>query len=257
MPKTLVIVAGNARHGKDTVSDMLAEMMPHTRRDAFADPMKLCVSIKTGIPLDILNGPTEVKDDPRFGRYGKSPRELTIIEGQTARKEIAETVWVDSLIHRFKTSGEHVTVVSDCRYPNEEGTHIRESLGKDVEVLLVLVRRPEMRVKRGSPTEDLIADANESDFDFVIRNVGDLDELRAKVRQLADAVVLRAKTGKKKPKGWIIKCPDGTRWREPMVLEAEAKALATQLMMPCPNCETTARHSYVAVAANLIELPRG
>lgn len=255
MPKTLVIIAGNAQHGKDTISDWLAEMIPHSRRDAFADPMKLCVSIKTGIPLDILNGIEEVKNDPRFGRYGKSPRELTIIEGQTARKEISETVWIDSLVTRFKRSGEHVTVVSDCRYPNEEGTHIRENLGKDAEVLLVLVRRPDKPVKRGSPTEDLIADANESDFDYVIRNVGTLDELKAKARQLADAVVLRAKTGKANPKGWIVVCPDGQRWREPMALENEAKFLSAQLMVPCRVCETTDPHTTLAVATNFLERP--
>jgi hypothetical protein len=255
MPKTLVIIAGNARHGKDSIADWLAEMITHSRRDAFADPMKLCVHIKTGIPLDILNGSTEVKEDPKYGRYGKSPRELTIIEGQTARKEIADTVWIDSLVHRFKRSGEHVTIVSDCRYPKKEGTHIRENLGKDVEVLLVLVRRPDVPVKRGSPTEDLIADADESDFDYVIRNVGTLEELKAKARQLADIVVLRAKTGKANPKGWIVQCPDGGRWREPMALESEAKSLSAQLMIPCRECGSTDAHSTLAVATNFLEKP--
>jgi hypothetical protein len=255
MPQALVIVAGNARHGKDSVADFLAAMISSSRRDAFADPMKLCVSIKTGIPLEVLNGSTEVKNDPKYGRYGKSPRELTIIEGQTARKQISETVWIDSLVTRFKRSHEHVTIVSDCRYPQEEGTHIRESLGKDVEVVLVLVRRPDVPVKRGSPTEDLIADANESDFDYVIRNVGDLEELKAKARQLADVVILRAKTKKKNPKGWIVQCPDGQRWSEPMALENEAKFLSAQLMMPCATCKTTEPHTTLAVATNFLEKP--
>ena len=253
MPICLVIVAGNAQAGKDSVADMLAEMIPRSRRDAFADPMKQCVNLKTGIPMEILNGPASIKNDPRFGRYGKSPRELTIIEGQTARKEIAETVWVDSLVTRFQRSGEHVTIVSDCRYHKIEGTHIRESLGKDVDVLLVLIRRPDMPVKRGSPTEDLIADADEADFDYVIRNVGTLEELTAKARQLADAVILLAKTRKKNPSGWIIVCPDGTRWREPIELEANAKMLACQLMIPCAACGSTDAHSVVAFATNLIE----
>jgi hypothetical protein len=255
VPKTLVIVAGNARHGKDSISDMLAEMIPHSRRDAFADPMKLCVHLKTGIPMDILNGPTEVKDDPRFGRYGKSPRELTIIEGQLAREHIADTVWIDALVMRFKRSGEHVTIVSDCRYPKDEGTRIRENLGKDVEVLLVLVRRPDVAVKRGSPTEDLIADADESDFDYVVRNVGDLDELKLKARQLADTVVLRAKTGKKNPKGWIVQCPNGDRHREPYALKGEAETYAKDLTQPCGACGATTPHSLLATTTNLIERP--
>ena len=56
-PQAMVIVAGNARHGKDTLSDMLAELIDSSRRDAYANPMKEAVHVKTGIPMDVLNGP--------------------------------------------------------------------------------------------------------------------------------------------------------------------------------------------------------
>lgn len=237
-PQAMVIVAGNARHGKDTLSDLLAEMIPSSRRDAYANPMKEAVHIKTGIPMDILNGPTGVKDNPEFGRYGLSPRDLTILEGKNGR-DIDENFWTDSLLGRFERSQEKVTIVSDCRFPLVEGVQIREKLGKAVETILVLVRRPDVPVKRGDVTEDLIADADPTLFDYTVMNTGTLEDLVAVARQLADAVVIRAKLGNKRLRGWSIKCVCGSRIHEPMLNEGDALMVALNRMVPCSICGST------------------
>ena len=212
--------------------------------------MKESVSLKTGIPMDILNGLTAVKEDPKYGRYGKSPRDLVIIEGRNGR-EIDENFWVDSLLHRFRASQEKVTIISDCRFPHVEGTRIRETLGKDVETLLVIVRRPSVPVKRGDVTEDLIADVDPKLFDFVIVNDGTLDDLRNVARQLADMVVLRAKTRKKRPSGWSVACGScGGRIFEPVIYESDATIFSANH----EKCELCGHGAEVIVAPCVFDL---
>jgi len=254
--RVLVVVAGNAKHGKDTTADVLAELLPDARRDAYAAPLKVCVHLKTGIPMDVLNGPQSVKEDPKFGRYGQTPRKLMQDEGQEARDRIGETVWMDRLVERTRAAQERCTIVSDGRHPNEEIVGVRAALGSHGVVLGVRVVRQSVPVVRGHPSEDKIADAPDSLFDVIIRNDGTLEDLRAMVQQVADLAVLRAKTGgrKKAPEGWIVRCPSGGRSAEPLELEQTARVVAAQPMVPCPVCGTHDSHEVEPVSYDLIEI---
>ena len=232
----IVVVAGNMRHGKDTLADLLAELLPDARRDAYAAPLKMCVHLKTGIPMDILNGSTEQKEDELLGRYGKTPRKLMQEEGEEARERIGKTIWMDRLVERALDASERITVVSDGRHPKEEVEGVGERLGTSDVTLGVLIRRPSIAVVPGHPSEDKIAAEPNETFDAVVLNDGTLDELRAAAQQVADLVVLRAKTGLKQPEGFVVRREDGGRLSEPMALPGEAQALvdSQNRVLSCP-----------------------
>lgn len=225
--KIIVVVSGNAQHGKDTTSDLLALLLPDARRDSYAAPLKECVHLKTGIPMDILNGSTEQKESELLGRYGKTPRLLMQEEGQEARDRLGKTVWMDRAVERARNAPERITIISDGRHPKEEieGVHTRMKTG-DL-VLGVRVVRPSVGVTLGHPSEDKIAAEPDETFDAVITNDGSLDDLKAAAQQVADLVILRAKTGLKRPEGFVVTLGEGTRASEPMVLREEAEALVS------------------------------
>lgn len=248
--KIVVVIGGNAHHGKDTLADMLAERLPRARRDSYAAPLKACVYLKTGIPMEILNGPASVKEDTRFGRYGKSPRQLMQEEGEEARQRISTTVWMDRLLDRVSCEPERVTVVSDGRHPQEEFTQLREKLPKGSHFFGVRIVRPSEPVHRGHPSEDRIADAPDSLFDFVVLNDSDLSVLALKAEQLADAIVLTAKHGKLN--GWVVRCPNGMRMREPFVEEEEAKVFTRDRIELCVTCGSPRGHFLEPAVFGLI-----
>jgi hypothetical protein len=81
-------------------------------------------------------------------------------------------------------------------------------------------------VKRGHPSEDRIADEPDDSFDFIVENEGSFVDLRAAAGELANAVTLLAKTGKKRVKskgdGWGVLNDSGVQVCEPLATEAEA-----------------------------------
>ena len=226
--RIIVVVAGNARHGKDAISDMLVGLLPDARRDAYAAPLKMCVHLKTGIPLEILNGTTEQKESITLGRYGKTPRQLMQEEGQEARERLGKTVWMDRAVERALAAPERVTIISDGRHPKEEIEGVADRVGASDLVLGVRVVRPSMPVVPGHPSEDKIAAEPDETFDAVVTNDGTLDDLSLAAQQVADLVVLRAKTGLKRPEGFVAVFADGARLAEPLVLLEEAEAIAAE-----------------------------
>jgi len=184
----LVVVAGNAGHGKDTFSDLLAQEIPGATRDAFAAPLKLCVHFKTGIPLEVLNGPQSVKNSVEHGAYGQTPRRLMRDEGEEARQRIGKTVWMDRLAERFLAGTDSVRIVSDGRHPEEEMLALRARLvasEQNARLLLVRIVRPSVLVDRSHISESAVADAPDTLFDRIVLNVGSIDELREHAKRLA------------------------------------------------------------------------
>jgi hypothetical protein len=260
--KIVIIVSGNAEHGKDVLSNMLAEMLPQSRRDSYAAPLKMCVHLKTGIPLEILNGSAEAKNNPKLGRYGKTPRKLMQDEGELARQNIALSVWMDRAAERALSAPARITIISDGRHPEEEINQMRAQIEQAKGLAVsVGIRRPSMPVSRGHPSEDRIADAPDSLFGYVVVNRfgeegwSDSDafvDLQAKARQLADAIVLRAK-GARRPEGWAVVCPGGRgRLCEALLRQDEAQILAAQPAAPCGSCGTAENHSVEPCTFDLI-----
>ncbi len=202
--RVVVVVSGNMHHGKDTLADLLAGMIPNSRRDSFAHSLKLCVSLMTGIPMEILNGPASVKNDARFGRYDMSPRKLMQDVGEWAREGIARTIWRDRTAERCLGASERVTIISDGRHPIEEISGMRDYMAEagGHRVFAVRVVRPDTPLLLGHPSEDNIAAVSDGVFDFKVVNDAprEINEAHpefeshfqafsTKARQLADAIV--------------------------------------------------------------------
>jgi len=200
MPKIVVVLGGTAGAGKDSLGRFLAERLMQLsasyQLDAYAYALKQIVHLKCGIPLHILNADKVVKESSYF--YGKSVRKLLQEEGEYTRQTCGPTVWADRLVDRLLQSSELVTIVTDARHPNEEIVGLRARLQDKSRVFTVRVVNPRVPVVRGHPSEDLIADAPDSIFDFVILNDGTLDDLKRVATDTIDAMLVLEQAGAKK-----------------------------------------------------------
>lgn len=199
MPKLVVVLAGTAGAGKDTfagfLSNRLGRLSISYRRDAYAWALKQIAHLKYGIPLNILNADKVVKESTIF--YGKTVRKILQEEGEYARQTCGATVWADRVVDRLNFSTEQVTIITDARHPNEEIIGMRQRL-KDVRYFALRVVNPRIPVVRGHPSEDLIADAPDSIFDFVIHNESSLDDLQRLANDIVDVMLTLDQTDAKK-----------------------------------------------------------
>ena len=228
--KLVILLAGNAGAGKDTLATFLKGFLQKwsaTRTDAYAWALKQCVHLKTGIPMDILLAPKDVKESYICSLTDRTARKLLQDEGETTRQEYGHLVWAWGAMKRARAASERVTIITDARHPKEEIHWMRQACSEFARVFVVRITRKSVPVKRGHPSEDFIADESDDSFDFIIENNLDLECLRIAALELARACVLLHKTGKKKVKasgdGW------GEDWGEawePLVTEKEASVLA-------------------------------
>jgi hypothetical protein len=195
MKRCVIVVAGNKYHGKDALSDRLLAHLPNARRDSYILPLRVAVHAKTGIPWEVLNGPNTVKDDPRFGRYGKSARQFLIEEGDHIRTKTDIAALVHRLSERVGVAPEPITVVSDGRMPETEIGGLRAALDKQgaYETIVIAVRvvRPSVDVDMSHSTESEIANAPADLFDYTVCNDGDLDALAAIAGGICDEILVR------------------------------------------------------------------
>jgi hypothetical protein len=189
----LIGVVGLIGSGKGTVSDRL-EQKHNFRKDSFAKSLKDAVSSMFNWDREMLEGKTDEsrawreKPDVFWSkRFGKdvTPRWVLQYFGtEVMRQGMHDTIWIDSCLARYK--GEP-TVISDTRFENEIKT-IRESGGK-----IILVKRGQDPDWFTSYVEGNIMPAGihssefawaKSDFDYVIRNAGTLEELYSQIDDL-------------------------------------------------------------------------
>lgn len=159
-------ITGYARSGKDTVADILEEILPHSYK------MSLATSMKHGLTELIGDFPgffTEEKHlvAPFFGKA--TYREVLISFGDWARS-YNEDIFVDILKERSNLTGSCV-IVPDVRRLNEV-QHMD---------FLIRVTRPGVGPGANHPTEGELDGYPE---DFLIENDGNLTDLEAKVKQV-------------------------------------------------------------------------
>lgn len=223
-PRLLLIVGGNAGAGKDSFGNFMAQRLQalstSVRLDSYAWALKQIVHLKYGVPLHILNATKEVKESAVY--YGKTVRQLLQYEGQRAREECGPTVWADRLLDRVRLQSEQVAIITDARHPPEEIVGMRTS-ASPARVVALRVVNPHVPITRGHPSEDLIADASDDIFDFIVTNDGTIGELAVKARDHVDAVLVLDQIGASKvtPKLMAYSVgPDG--WPYPSAADAEA-----------------------------------
>jgi len=113
-PKTIIGICGNARCGKDTMAELIQEVLADINikskkinlADSLKDELRDFVSQTLGI--DVYTDNTEEKN---------IIRPLLVTWGTHVRRKLDQDVWLKKAIE--KMTDECVYIVPDIRYPNE------------------------------------------------------------------------------------------------------------------------------------------
>jgi hypothetical protein len=188
-------IVGFIGAGKGTVGDLLDQR--GFKKDSFAAPLKDAVSCIFNWPREMLEGDTEVSRNWReipdsfwSEKFGKSfsPRlALQLMGTEAGRNVFHKDIWVISMFNRAKNRN---IVITDVRFKNEI-EYIQKNGGHVVRIK----RGPEpfwynkaLNCNRGLDNEMLKMNIHSSewdwigcDFDYVIDNDGDLQDLDNKI----------------------------------------------------------------------------
>lgn len=180
----LIGLSGYAQCGKDTVGNLLVQRFGYTRR-AFADRMKE-IGLAIDPIIDFLHGSppietravrlSEIVGAVGWERAKHNPEVrqfLQRIGTEAGRALLGPDVWVDLLFADFQP--EDTWVITDVRFKNEATRIITEGGS------MIRINRPGVEPPNDHLSEHDLADWN---FDFVIENDGELDDLEDAVDSL-------------------------------------------------------------------------
>lgn len=189
----LIGIVGLISSGKGTVADRLVQRHNY-QKDSFAKSLKDAVASMFNWDRDMLEGDTESSrhwreqpDEFWSKKFNKpvTPRWVLQYFGtEVMRGQMYDSIWVDSCMGRYKGQN---TVIADTRFPNEV-KQIRAHGGK-----IILVKRgpdPDWFVSyvEGNIEPKGIHSSEyawaKEEFDFIIENNGDKNQLYAKIDQL-------------------------------------------------------------------------
>lgn len=202
--KLMIIIAGCAGHGKDTLAAELIElfgMWTSVRTDAYASTLKSVARESLCIPLDILMATKDIKESTLVDSWtDESITVRTALQdiGEWFRNRFGARIWANSVRRRAQLSSEQVIIVTDGRHPEEEIHWMKESCSEFATVITVRIRRDSVPIIRGHPSEDLISDEPDSSFDFIIENNHDLQWLQEAAGELVVVSELIHKGQRKK-----------------------------------------------------------
>lgn len=160
-------ITGLAQSGKDTLADMLAELLPDFVRASFASP--IYDMVKAGFGIEFDSDKTLAYGQRKSFRYM-----LQTLGTEWGRKLISEDIWITALEN---TIGNKSCIISDIRFENE-AKWVR-AYG-----VLVHVRRidQDLITEADHVSEDGIAGDGE---DVFINNKGSLGDLEDAAKSLA------------------------------------------------------------------------
>jgi len=169
------LISGRIDSGKSTVAEMLLEILKGRGKrlvylDHFASGVKLCAS-------EYFNW-NRLKDE-------KGRRLLQNI-GNFGR-EYNPTIWVEKLYKAITVFPPNYLIIDDWRYPNEY-EYLRDAPLVSPNIQRWRVEAPGREVVMRVPGEDTLV--GYTGFDYVIQNVGSLEELYCKAEQGLDGVGL-------------------------------------------------------------------
>lgn len=181
--KTIILVNGLPRAGKDTVSDFIVNK--GYEKLSFATIMKEIIARSFDITLEQLDEYKNYTDKYQI-KLGSSPltnfRKLLQKFGTEGMKPFfGDSVWADLVYKKIINENKEKVIISDfrflCEYQNP----------KDYKVITVLVKD-----KRELPLEGHASDVelyqNNFKFDYIIENTGTLEELEQKVNNFIEKI---------------------------------------------------------------------
>ncbi len=170
----IFIVAGKARHGKDTVASMI--------RDIYSD--KKCINLSYGSYIKDY----AMKISDWDGSEETKPRELLQHLGtEVIRNNIDQNFFIKRLCDDIKVYNYYfdIVTISDARFPDE--IDIPREMFPDVVVIKVVrdnFESPLSEEQKKHRTETSLD--NYDNYDYVIKNDGSLEELEEKVRMVME-----------------------------------------------------------------------
>jgi hypothetical protein len=208
----ILALNGYAKSGKDEIAKMIIEMDPTWQVKKFSNKLKQVASILTGVHPDKFEDQlfknTPLSDDwfvwdyktiaggtltePTFSVDPKlrsmTARELLQKLGTEAiRNGLHDNAWVNALmidyVGMYDIDTDRTTypkwIITDCRFHNEAFA-VRDRGG-----IIVRVNRTGVFPINSHISETAI---DKYDFDYVINNDGDIEELRTKVKDLLNQI---------------------------------------------------------------------
>jgi len=181
--KHIYMIFGQKQSGKGTISDFIQYhyyRQPGTGCWAFgfSDPIKRSAMQILGMPHSVAFGGEEARTG--WVKYGKNARQW-LQRGAELRNEVDPDIWIHRLLERVKVSPYDYGVITDCRFPNELSELRKAYPGR---VTAVLVLRGLLKSDDRHETEMAVLGMPWSDFDHVLVNDGNLEDLEAKVQEI-------------------------------------------------------------------------
>lgn len=173
-------LAGKAGSGKDTVASLLTRHLKgSTRTYALADPVKITCAMAFMVPLETFYSEDKTKI---IEPWGISIREALIMVGTTFFREgYRDDVWLQHCQKVFDTCTADTLIITDVRRGNEEAW-VLDNWG----VLLYVTGRSTESIDHITETHQELA--VNTDMYIRVDNSGSLEELDARVRQLAEKI---------------------------------------------------------------------
>lgn len=175
MTKTKIIAfAGRKQSGKTTCSQFVQSVYSQNNIGAssaiynFADPLKqnICIDI-LGLTYEQCYGSDIEKNelvDCYWDNHQLSAREVMQIVGTDIFRKMKQNVWSDAIIRRINKENLDMSIIADCRFPNEVDT-IKKAGG----VVIKLTRNP----YNSYHASEMALDSDQYDqnnFDLIIDN---------------------------------------------------------------------------------------
>lgn len=260
--KTLILVAGNAGSGKDTLADLLDKNLSQyftVDIDSFAQEIKNIIWGTFDVPWSVLQGNREVKESTYImvgsTNTGLTVRDAHIKIGEFFRNTFGKNVWANRIRNRIASTNAPIFIVRDARFPEDEIKWTKSAVSNIATVYTVRIKRPDQIVNSSEFTERQIAEANDDLFDFIINNDGDMTKLIEMAKQLSNAILIMRQTGNrviKQREGWIVVNSDNNAVMLPFIEKQKALDHAVELN----STELVSDSEYRVVEGNF-DLLRG
>lgn len=193
--KTVILIKGAKRSGKDTTAEIMLRLMQcySATRLSFAEPMKeiladtFCVSLGTieTVKNEDTTHPILCEARPTGGnhyiRFHTNMRQILQRFGTEAmKKQFGDDVWAELLYNKIHSD---ITIVSDWRFKSELN-YLKYK--EDVKVITIAVIR-EGQVNNDNHISERDLDDVKCDFEL-INVTGDLDCLESQIKSVIDCI---------------------------------------------------------------------
>ena len=171
--KKIILIAGSARAGKDTVADIIVSKVDKVTILHYADLMKEILAETLGMSLE------ELEDRKNSGLYAH--RKYLQRFGMKMREVFGEDIWVNKLKQIIQhIPSDHLIVIPDFRLPNE-------ALDGATTIKVV---NPNIAKKDTHISENALSNF---EFDIIVVNDGTLEQLEDKVKDILKELIVSNK----------------------------------------------------------------